>query len=227
MRDLTEVIKMMMTNEMRDLNFCMQATVVGVDKINDGFIDVAPVINKYVPSIGYIEYGVIYDVPICSLSTITSTIHVPVNQGDDVLLVFSQNDMSGFIEGNRDYQEPVTNSLLSLNNAVAIIGVNIYQDSPFNPRNYKNTFDPKALNIVHNKETDNEITLSLKEDGVFNIKTSNKVEVDAPEIDAKNAVVKTQNDVLIKGKSVYTFMTKHVHAGVQSGSSSTAPPTPQ
>jgi hypothetical protein len=36
-RDLTEVIKMMMTNEMRDLNFCMQATVVGVDKISDGF----------------------------------------------------------------------------------------------------------------------------------------------------------------------------------------------
>ena len=55
---------------------------------------------------------------------------------------------------------------------------------------------------------------------------ADNVNVDASVIDAKNSLIKTENDLSIKGKSVYQFMTAHTHAGVKSGSSNTAPPNP-
>lgn len=239
MRDLAPIVKNIAINEVKSLNFCMPAVVVGIDRLKDGLIDVAPVIDKFTSTLGYTEYDIISDVPIITPNTSTTSIQVPINQGDGVLLLFTQSDCSEFIQGLKDTHEPNTNSFLSLDNAVALIGFNPYQESVYNNNNYKNELDNTALNIVHNKNTENEVMMSFKQDGTMKI-ICNKVDVscneasvkakevnvDSSVIDAKNSLIKTNNDIQIKGKSVYTFMTTHIHAGVMSGNSNTAPPTP-
>lgn len=239
MRDLNPVIRNIALNEIKGLNFCMPAVVVSIERLTDGLIDVAPVIDKFTSTIGYTEYDVIYDVPIVSVNTSTSSIQVPINQGDGVLLIFTQSDASEYLQGLKEAHEPNTNSFLSLDNAVAFIGFNPYQESVYNNNNYKNSINNKSLTIVHNKNTDNEIMMSLNPDGTLGV-IANKVDVkckqadvkadnvnvDASVIDAKNSLIKTENDLSIKGKSVYQFMTSHTHSGVQSGSSNTAPPNP-
>lgn len=239
MRDLAPTIRNISLNEMKSLNFCMPAVVIGIERLKDGLIDVAPVIDKFTSTLGYTEYEPIYDVPIITPNTSTTSIQVPINQGDGVLLLFTQSDSSEFVQGLKDAHEPNTNSFLSLDNAVALIGFNPYQESVYNNNNYKNELDNTALNIVHNKNTENEVMMSFTSDGAMRV-FCNKVDVsckqadvkadtvnvDSSLIDAKNSLVKTNNDVEIKGKSVYTFMTTHTHAGVMSGNSNTAPPNP-
>lgn len=239
MRDLAPIIKNISMNEMKSLNFCMPAVVIGIDRIKDGLIDVAPVIDKFTSTLGYTEYEPIHDVPIITPNTSTTSIQVPINQGDGVLLLFTQSDPSEFIQGLKDAHEPNTNSFLSLDNAVALIGFNPYQESVYNNNNYKNELDNTALTIVHNKNTENEVMMSFKSDGTMSLVCNkvnvsckqadvkaDKVNVDSSVIDAKNSLIKTDNDVSIKGKSVYTFMTTHTHGGVMSGGSNTAPPNP-
>lgn len=232
MRDLNPVIRNIAMNEVKGLNFCMPAIVVGIERLQDGLIDVAPVIDKFTSTLGYTEYEPIHDVPILSLNTSTSSIQIPINQGDGVLLIFTQSDASEYLQGLKEAHEPYTNSFLSLDNAVALIGFNPYQESVYNNNNYKNQLDNTALNIVHNKNTANEIMMSFKPDGTLSIignkvdVKANTVNVDSSVIDAKNSLIKTENDLVIKGKSVYQFMTTHTHAGVQSGTSNTAPPNP-
>src|SRR5574343_716174 len=105
MRDLNPVIRNIAVNEMKGLNFCMPAVGVSIERLTDGLIDVAPVIDKFTSTIGYTEYDVIYDVPIVAGNTSTSSIQVPINQGDGVLLIFTKSDASEYLEGLEEAQE--------------------------------------------------------------------------------------------------------------------------
>ena len=109
------------------------------------------------------------------------------------------------------------------------MGFTPFQESPFNPNNYSNDFNNQDLNIVHNKNTNNEVIISINTDGDISLKSPTKViveskvvEVVADSIEANSATITTQGDVEIQGKSVNEFMLKHTHTGNQG--SPTSPP---
>lgn len=223
-RGLNEAMSASARLAIRDFNYCTFGKVVNSDNLKDGFIDVQPLTNFLDYSMNEIELPVIYNIPVIFPNTATTSITYPVNQGDGVLLVFTQQDSNAYLNGVKEPHLPLSQSWLSLNHAVAFIGFSTVDDSCFNKNNYSNQLDMTDLNIVHNKKTENEIVLSLKSDGNVKLKTnktifteSKEVNVKADVVNANSALIKTDNDIEIKGLSVYKNITEHKHKYTDDG----------
>lgn len=231
-------IETMMKNNLfyhlKNMNFSCPAVIVGIQELEDGFVDVQPVVNKLYNTGDVEEYDIIKRVPVIFPSTKNITISWPLDQGDGVLLEFTDKDIEAYKNGTKEIHDPQSFSILDLGNAVAHVGFNPYQESPLNSNNYTNEFDHKALNFVQNKKTENEIKLSFNTDGSVSLicpaETTIKADsviLDTPRIDARNAIIETNGDMVVKGISFYEFATTHVHGGVMSGGSQTSPPVPK
>ena len=135
-------------------NISFPAVVVNADRLEDGFVDVKPVVN-YMNSVtgDTIEYPVLRDIRVVFPSSKSTTISFPLVQGDTVDLLFQSVDIEDFVNGNSSPHDPFSTGFGNLKNCVALVGFSPYQDSPFNPNNYKNEFNSQDLNIVHNKGT--------------------------------------------------------------------------
>lgn len=222
------VIKKKIVSELRNLDRSCPAIVKGVQNLSKGFIDVQPLVNKVNSLDGNTtEYPLIRNVRVIFPSTKTSTFCFPVSQEDEVLLVFQSSNIEKFVQGNTSPHSPTFDSYNNLSDVVAYVGFQPYQKSCFDSNNYTNDFSSDDLNIVHNKNTPREVTLTLTQDGDFKVITTGKVVLEnVIELDCGEALIKTNNDVLIKGKSVEQFTLLHDHGGVQSGNSKTLPPNP-
>lgn len=224
------VIKYWIKQNNQNIKLAFPAIVVGVGKLKDGLIDVKPLVNYMNPTTSEtLEYPTIYDVRVLFPSTKTSSITFPINQGDFVELVVQSVDIQKFINGNKEPHDPSFLSYNNLSNIVAQVGFEPYQDSCLNPNNYQNDFDNQDLNIVHNKNTQDEVSIHLKQDGDVVVKSPTRVVVEAKEVElltdkvnANKAVIDTQGDVMIGGKSVKAFMATHTHIGNQGAP--TSPP---
>lgn len=233
MRNSVEpIVRQMIKLNNHKINISFPAVVVSVDKLTDGFIDVKPVVN-YINSMSgdTTPHPVLRGVRVSFPSSKTSSICFPLVQGDTVNLVFQSVDIEEFVNGNTQQYDPFTTGYGNLANVIAYAGFEPYQKSCFNPNNYKQDFDNQNLNIVHNKNTDNEVSITLKSDGDVLIKSPTKVTVESKEvqvlsdrIEANNAVISTQGDLEIQGRSVKQFMESHTHIGNQGSPTSTPQP---
>lgn len=204
-------------------NISFPAIVVNTDKLEDGFIDVKPIVNLMNSVTGdTIEYPTMRNIRVMFPSSKNTTICFPLVQGDTVDLLFQSVDIEDFINGNTKPHDPFSTGYGNLKNVVAMVGFAPYQESCFNPNNYKNDFNNQNLNIVHNKNTDNEAIISINIDGNISLKSptkviieSPKVEVIADEVEANKALIKTQGDIEIQGKSVKQFMDTHKHTDAE------------
>jgi hypothetical protein len=224
------VIKHMITQNNHNMNISFPAVVVNTDSLKDGLIDVQPLVNYTNPlTLETISYPTIYSVSVVFPSTQSSTICFPLQQGDFVDLLIQSVDIQKFVSGSSEIHDADMLSHGNLSNVVAYVGFAPYQKSPFNPNNYSNDFDNQDLNIVHNKNTDNEVSITLKPDGDVVVRSPTRVVVESKEvqvlsdtIEANNAVINTQGDVVIEGRSVKQFMAKHTHTG-NKGAPTSAP----
>lgn len=234
MRSIESIIRFLIKRNNQNINTSFPAIVVGTQKISDGLVDVQPIVNfKNRDSGESQEYPVIKDVSLVFPSTLSSSITTPVNQGDSVLLVAQSVDISKFKNGLVEKHDPRHAAFGNLSNVVAIVGFTPYQQSPLNPNNYKGEFDNQNLNIVHNKNTDNESSISINIKGEIILRGSTKVVVEAKDvqvvadtINANNATISTDGDVLIQGQSVNRFMKLHTHIDGQGSPTSSPTPLP-
>ena len=225
MYGLYEAINVASRASMQNFNFCMSATVVNTDNLSKGTIDVLPIVGYTDSTQKETLHSVIHNVPIIFPSTNTSSFTIPVNKGDGVLLIFTQSNQKDYLNGVKTQHVPTWSKWLSLENAIAIIGFNPNSESSFNQNNFTNPLDMGNVNIVHNKKTDNEVVFTLTSDGKVNVIAPQKVNVytqtaevkadkvilDTPSVDCKNAIVETKGDVKVRGLSVYNHMTEHDH----------------
>lgn len=173
---------------MSKVNTCMVGIVVGVDDLKQGFIDVQPLGNRLV-GLEEVEYPTIYYVPVVMPNTNTSAIVMPVSQGDTVLLVFSQNNIEEFKLGTKETFSPRTPRMFSIDDAVAIVGFNISQESIWNPANYTNQLGGDSLKVVHNVGRQEECYLELTRKGSLKVKVKDyDVECDNFNVNAKEKV---------------------------------------
>ena len=227
---VASLIRNMVKENNHNMNISFPAVVVGIERLEDGFIDVKPVVRYSNSFTGETtDYPILREIPLINPSTKNSTICFPINQGDYVDLLIQSVDIQKFVNGDGDIHDPDIPAYGNLANVVAIVGFTPYQQSAFNPNNYANDFNNQDLNIVHNKNTDNEAIISINTDGDISLKSPTKVvveskvvEVVADSIEANSATIITQGDVEIQGKSVNEFMLKHTHIGNQG--SPTSPP---
>lgn len=227
--NLEALVNHLINQNNHNLNIAFPAIVVGVDRLLDGFIDVKPVVGYMNPLNRKVtEYPTLFDIKLVFPSTAKSTICFPVNQGDFVELVVQSVDVQRFVNGDGNTHAPNFLSHGNLANVVAMVGFAPYQESCFNPNNYKNEFNNQDLNIVHNKNTNSEAIVSINTDGDISLKSPTKVLVESPSveviadtIEANNAVISTQGDVEIQGMSVKQFMDTHTHIGNEGRPTST------
>lgn len=230
MTQLEPQIRKVINQTLNSLSFSVPAKVVSIRNIKDGLIDVQPLINKYMFDFTNMQRPQINDVPIITPSTIKSAIVLPISEGDTVLLLFNQNNIEEFKDGNLEPHLARDFSLLDPSSAVALIGFNTKLDSVYNNDNFNNEIDNENLNIVHNIGEENEVLLSFNSDGEVSIKAkkvnvdadevnvkAEKVNVDASTIDAKNSLIKTNNEVEIKGLRVYENLVGHTHNYTDNG----------
>lgn len=223
MASLEAVVKHMITLNNHKMNVSMPAIVVGVENFSSGLVDVKPLVNYTNPLTGEtIKYPTMRGVRLQFPSTKTSSISFPVVQGDTVLLVFQTVDIKDFVNGNTSQHDAEFSSFGNLANVVAMVGFSPYQESCFNPNNYKNEYNNQDLNIVHNKNTEAEAIITINTDGDISLKSPTKVSVESKEvqvlaerIEANNAVISTQGDVEIAGLSVKQFMLAHTHTDAE------------
>ena len=224
------IVKYWVNKNNQNIKIAFPAVVVGVENLSDGLIDVQPIVDFINPETSEsVSYPTLYDIRVVFPSTKNSTICFPVNQGDFVDLIVQSVDIQKFVNGNEEQHSPSFLSYNNLANVVAFVGFSPFQHSCFNANNYKNEFDNQDLNIVHNKNTGNEVSIHLKTDGDITIKSPTRVVVEAKEVEllsdkvnANSAVIDTQGDVMIGGRSVKQFMATHTHIGNQG--SPTSPP---
>lgn len=165
-------------------NISFPAIVVNTDKLEDGFIDVKPVVNLMNSVTGdTIEYPTMRNIRVMFPSSKNTTICFPLVQGDTVDLLFQSVDIEDFINGNTKPHDPFSTGYGNLKNVVAMVGFAPYQESCFNPNNYKNEFNNQDLNIVHNKNTDNEIIFKLTGEGDLKVLNAKKVSYDCEEFE--------------------------------------------
>ena len=227
---LESIIRHMIKLNNHKTNISFPAIVVNTDNLKDGFIDVKPIVNFMNSATGdTIEYPTISNVSVLFPSSKNTSICFPLVQGDTVDLLFQSVDIQNFVGGDTKAHDPFSTGYGNLANVVAIVGFTPYQQSCFNPMNYKNDFDNQDLNIVHNKNTNNEAIISINPDGDISLKSpttvtieSKEVQVVADTIKANNAVISTDGDLTIQGKSIHQFMLSHTHIGNQGAP--TSPP---
>lgn len=225
-------IRHLISQNNHNIKIAFPAIVVGVEKLSDGFIDVKPIVNHINNLTGDSEsYPTIFNVRVIFPSSNKSTICFPINQGDFVDLIVQSVDTHKFVNGLKEQHDPYMLAFGNLSNIVAFVGFSPYQDSCFNPNNYSTEFNNQDLNIVHNKNTDNESSISINTDGVITLRSPTVVKVEAKEVDvmadtinANNATISTNGDVLVQGQSVNRFMKSHTH--IDSQGNPTLPPTP-
>ena len=213
---IDSLIKHMISINNYDFKFAIPAIVVGVSNLKDGLIDVLPIVN----SVNHLtwettEHNTLYDIPVVFPSTLNSSICFPVNQGDTVELILQSSDIIRFRDGNKEQHDPNQLGYNNLANCIALVGFVPFQESCFNPNNYKNDFDNQDLNIVHNKNSANEANIVIKSDGSINITSNNKVDINGVTITA-------DGDITVDNKSLRQFMLSHTH--IDSQGASTTPP---
>ena len=213
---IDSLIKHMISINNYNFKFAIPAIVVGVSNLKDGLIDVLPIVN----SVNHLtwettEHNTLYDIPVVFPSTLNSSICFPVNQGDTVELILQSSDIIRFRDGNKEQHDPSQLGYNNLANCIALVGFVPFQESCFNPNNYKNDFDNQDLNIVHNKNSGNEANIVIKSDGSINILSNNKVNINGVTITA-------DGDIQVDSKSLRQFMLSHTH--IDSQGASTTPP---
>lgn len=183
-QSIEALIRHMIKQNNHNINISFPAVVINTDNLKDGFIDVQPIVRYTNPLTREpVDYPPLYNIRVVFPSNQTSSICFPVNQGDFVDLVIQSVDVQKFINGNAEVHSPSLLSFGNLANVIAFVGFTPYQQSCFNPMNYKNDFDNQDLNIVHNKNTDNEIVFKLTSDGDLKVLNAKKVSYECEEFE--------------------------------------------
>ena len=172
MQSLETIMTSWIESYMQDVYTCMPAIVLNVRDIGEMRVDVQPVINHLFKDGTLLEYPPIGNVPLIFPSTRNSAITMPVAQGDTVMLMFSQKDMSNFKAGADRPHDPNTRRWMNLNDAVAIVGVHPFSKSPNRNAARKLPHNTDDLVVAHNIGTDRECEVRLTKSG--DIKTTSQ-----------------------------------------------------
>ena len=173
--------------------------VAKVVKVNAKTIDVQPVVAREVN--GQTKpLPVFPDVPVINFLGGSSSIQMPINEGDDCILFVSERCLDNWYFGN-DNQKPLSPRMFDYSDSVAFVGLKNKAGELEIPDTIKITGDTKAIG-------DWDITGNIEITGNINQTGTNTI----------------TGDIIINGQSLWDFINNHTHSGVQSGGSNTGVP---
>ena len=151
--------------KMSGMFVCMVAEVLNTSKLEQCRIDVKPIVNHEYKDSTVVEYPIILSVPVQFPSSSTSALTFPINQGDNVLLVFSQKGLDVFKSGATSAHDPIDMRSFDKRDAIAIPCVNPFSKSINNPDTRTLTHSVDDMVMTHNIGKDNECEVRLTSGG--------------------------------------------------------------
>ena len=166
--------------KMSGMFVCMVAEVLNTSKLEQCRIDVKPIVNHEYKDSTVVEYPIILSVPVQFPSSSTSALTFPINQGDNVLLVFSQKGLDVFKSGATSAHDPIDMRSFDKRDAIAIPCVNPFSKSINDPvkRTLLHSVDDMVL--THNIGLPTECEVRLKPSGKIELTSALQVEVKSP-----------------------------------------------
>ena len=163
--------------QMSDVYTAIPCRVEKVDSAEEARVTVKPLIKQLLTDGTSVERPVLLGVPLMTLASGSSVVHLPVNEGDTVLCVFSMRGLDAFKSGSGEIEAPTDFRVFDKRDAIAIPGLFPFSEHP-NQR--VAAFDPTALSITHNVGTPLEATVSIDAAGQINLNSPLKVSITAP-----------------------------------------------
>jgi len=163
-----------------DIYVTMVAEVTNVAKLNECRIDVQPVVNKKYIDGEIMAYPEILSVPVQFPSSSTSALTFPINQGDNVLLVFSQKGLDVFKSGATSAHDPIDMRSFDKRDAIAIPCVFPFSKSINNPDTRTLIHNVDDMVVTHNIGLPTECEVRLKPTGKIELTSALQVEVKSP-----------------------------------------------
>jgi hypothetical protein len=155
--------------KMSGMFVCMVAEVLNTGKLEQCRIDVKPIVNHEYKDSTVVEYPTILSVPVQFPSSSTSALTFPINQGDNVLLVFSQKGLDVFKSGATSAHDPIDMRSFDKRDAIAIPCVSPFSKSINNPDTRTLTHNVDDMVMTHNIGKDNECEVRLTSGGEVKI----------------------------------------------------------
>ena len=146
-------------------NFCLPARIIAVRDAKQRRIDVEPLPRKVYSTGEVIDYPIITSVQAISPSTSQTMIHLPLVVGDVVLLVFSQEELDDVKSGSVSKYTPETRRKLDLSDAIAIVGLFGFDNTPENIATKHCNYSVEDVAIVHNIGQPEECSFVLSNSG--------------------------------------------------------------
>lgn len=151
--------------KMSGMFVCMVAEVLNTGKLEQCRIDVKPIVNHEYKDSTVVKYPTILSVPVQFPSSSTSALTFPINQGDNVLLVFSQKGLDVFKSGATSAHDPIDMRSFDKRDAIAIPCVNPFSKSINDPVKRTLTHSVDDMVMTHNIGKDNECEVRLTSGG--------------------------------------------------------------
>lgn len=226
---IQEAIRGVFNKLFNEMEGCVAGRVINADDINNGFIQVQPLINRVGRGFETTERPVIGNVPIVTLSTTTSAITPAVKRGDTVLLIFTKSNHDNFKLGIDIPHDLTSFSKYDLDHAVAILGFPTTLTTPFKSDRYTTPLNHDSFQITNNIGSSSENAVELKGDGGVEIRGVDNVDItaentsihsdlitlDAPETKGKTIEC---DDIIIRGiGSVKEHILTHIHPYTDDG----------
>lgn len=204
--------------------------------------DVQPAVSRSFEDGSSEDYSVILDVPVVMPGSQNSLISIPVQVGDNVTLMFCQNDLDAWSISATGQATPApTLRQFDMQDAIAIPGLFTGPRSPNNPAGRKWPHDPKDLVVSMNTGSGSECEIRMTPGGTITVNTDYTVNVNAQDVNvtakgdvsvkASNVKVQAANTTITGNVSISGILTlaginmnTHKHIGVQPGSGTSGAP---
>lgn len=187
--DLLSTITLGITQALSNMHTNLVAKVV---KVNATTIDVQPVIAREVN--GQTKpLPVFPDVPVINFLGGSSSIQMPIAVGDDCILFISERCLDNWYFGNNN-QKPLSNRMFDYSDAVALVGLKNKAGELEIPDRTKMVGDTLQIGDYEHHGDRNQ--------------TGNYIQVGNHQI---------TGDIIINGKSLWSFMNNHTHTGDSGG----------
>ena len=166
--------------KMSGMFVCMIAEVLNTDKLEQCRIDVKPIVNHEYRDSTIVEYPTILSVPVQFPSSSTSALTFPINQGDNVLLVFSQKGLDVFKSGATSAHDPIDMRSFDKRDAIAIPCVTPFSKSINDPVKRTLLHSVDDMVMTHNIGLPTECEVRMKPTGKVQITSPLQVEIVSP-----------------------------------------------
>lgn len=209
------LVEKIIDNRFKSLPTPIPAEVI---RVRDNFTYLSVDVKPLIKPLGGEELPPILNVPVQMPSSKRSSFILPVEEGDNVLLIFSKYGLDTWKRSNgRNVVEPMDARVLSYRDCFALTGIFPFKESP-NLQSRRNwSHNTQDLVITHNHGTDRETEVRLKSDGGVVINTKQPVTVNSPQI---NLGEESDLEPSVLGKKMWEAMEKlkleldtHQHIG--------------